>query len=242
MCFITLHFTILTIAQSIINPLIDFIYPPVCISCNTPLPNGSQKICRNCWGAIPALTKDHSLYQETRNKLLAEGCIDDLISCYVFEREGPFQHIAHALKYQEYRSFGVELGKQIGGLVRDWDVEIDIIIPIPLHRIKHRERGYNQSEFVAQGIASTICKPMIVDAVRRIRHTQSQTKLNLEERYKNMKNAFEILPGASKKFFGKTCLLVDDVITSGATINSCASEMLATGAKSCIAASAALAK
>jgi Predicted amidophosphoribosyltransferases len=232
----------LTIAKFILNSLLDFIYPPVCISCNTPLPDGSQKICQKCWSAIPPLTKNHSLYQETRTKLLAEGCIDDLISCYVFEREGPFQHITHALKYQEYKSFGVELGKQIGGLVRDWNVEADIIVPVPLHRIKHRERGYNQSEFIAQGIASIIGKPIIVNAVRRTRHTQTQTKLNLEERYKNMKDAFETLPGASKKFYGKTCLLVDDVITSGATTNSCAREILAASAKSIIAASAALAK
>ncbi len=214
----------------------------MCISCNTPLPDGSKKICQNCWSAIPVLTKEHSLYQQTRSKLIAEGCIDDLISCYVFEREGPFQHIAHALKYQEYKSFGVELGKQIGGLVQDWNVETDIIIPVPLHRIKHRERGYNQSEFIAQGIASIIGKPIIVNAIRRTRHTQTQTTLNLEERYKNMKDAFKTLPGASKKFYGRTCLLVDDIITSGATTNSCAKEILAAGAKSIIAASAALAK
>jgi ComF family protein len=232
----------LTIAKSIINPLLDFIYPPVCISCNTPLPDGSQKICQNCWGAIPALTKDHSLYQKTRGKLLAEGCIDDLISCYVFEREGPFQHIAHALKYQEYKSFGVELGKQIGGLVRDWNVETDIIVPVPLHRIKHRERGYNQSEFIAQGIASIIGKPIIVDAVRRTRHTQTQTKLNHQERHINMKGAFEIIMGASEKLNRKNCLMVDDVITTGATINSCARAILAAGSRTIIAASAALAK
>jgi ComF family protein len=234
--------TTLTIAKSIINPLLDFIYPPVCISCNAPLPDGNQKICQNCWSAIPALTKHHSLYQKTRANLLAEGCIDDLISCYVFEREGPFQYISHALKYKEYKSFGVELGKQIGGLVRDWNVEVDIIVPVPLHRIKHRERGYNQSEFIAQGIASIIDKPIIVDAVRRIRHTQTQTKLNLEERYKNMKDAFETLSGASKNLYGKTCLLVDDVITTGATTNSCAGAISVAGTKSIIAASAALAR
>jgi len=234
--------TTLTIAKSIINPLLDFIYPPVCISCNAPVPDGYQKICQNCWSAIPALTKYHSLYQKTRANLLAEGCIDDLISCYVFEREGPFQYISHALKYQEYKSFGVELGKQIGGLVRDWNVEVDIIIPVPLHRIKHRERGYNQSEFIAQGIASIIDKPIIVDAVRRKLHTQTQTKLNIEERYENMKDAFETLSGASKNLYGKTCLLVDDVITTGATTNSCARAISVAGTKSIIAASAALAR
>jgi ComF family protein len=222
--------------------LLDFIYPTACISCNRPLPDGSRKICRECWNAIPLLTKNHSLYQETLAKLLAAGCIGDLVSCFVFEKEGPFQHIVHALKYKEYKSFGVEMGKQIGNLIRDWNLEVDIIIPIPLHRIKHRERGYNQSEFITQGISSVIGKPVIIDAVRRTRHTQTQTELDLEERKKNMNGAFQTLPTASKKLHGKTCLLVDDVITTGATTNSCAQEILAVGAKYIIAASAALAQ
>jgi competence protein ComFC len=230
------------ITESIINPLLDFIYPSECISCKKPLPDGQKKICSDCWNAIPSLTKDHSLFQEIRTKLLADGCIGDLVSCFVFEKEGPFQHMAHALKYKEYKSFGVEMGEHIGELIRKWNIETDIIIPIPLHRIKHRERGYNQSEIITQGIAAVIGKPVIVDVIRRTRHTQTQTKLNLEERNKNMKDAFKTLPGASKKLYGKTCLLVDDVITTGATTNSCAKEILAAGAKFIIAASAALAQ
>jgi ComF family protein len=206
------------------------------------MPNGTKKICEKCWGTIPALAKDHFLYQKTRNKLLDEGYIDDLISCYVFEKEGPFQHIAHALKYQEYKSLGIELGKQIGELIRNRVGEIDIIVPVPLHRVKYRERGYNQSECIAQGIASVIDKPIIVDAIRRVRHTQTQTKLNLQERYFNMKDAFEILPDATTKLYAKSCLLVDDVITTGATTNSCAKEIFSTGTKTIIVASAALAK
>jgi len=185
---------------------------------------------------------NHSLYQETLNKLIAYGCIDDLISCYVFEKEGPSQHITHALKYQEYKSLGTELGKKIGGLIVDWNVKIDIIIPIPLHRIKYRERGYNQSDYIAQGIGSIIGKPIMLDAVRRIRYTQTQTKLNLEERHINMKDAFETLPDAPGKLYGKTCLLVDDIITTGATMNSCAVKILKAGTFSIIAASAGLAK
>ncbi len=191
---------------------------------------------------MPALTKDHSLYQETRDKLLSYGFIDDLVSCYVFERKGPSQHIAHALKYREYKSIGVDMGKKIGGFIQDWNVKIDIIIPVPLHRIKYRERGYNQSEYIAQGIASIVGKPIVSDAVRRKRYTQTQTKLNIQERYENMKDAFVTLPYSSRKLYGKACLLVDDIITTGATMNSCAKEILTAGTKSIIAASAALAK
>jgi ComF family protein len=214
----------------------------VCISCNTLLSEGSQKVCKNCWDAVPALTKNHSLYQKTLNKLNVYGCINDLVSCYIFEREGPSQHIAHALKYQEYKSLGLELGMTIGRLVQNWNVEVDAIIPVPLHRIKHRERGYNQSEYIAKGIASIIEKPILLNAVRRKRYTQTQTKLNFEERQKNMKDAFEIRPNTTEKIHGKVCLLVDDIITTGATMNSCAKEIFKADPKSIIAASAALAK
>ncbi|MBN1396599.1 MAG: ComF family protein [Bacteroidetes bacterium] len=222
--------------------MLDFIYPPICISCSSLLSDNSQKICSSCWDAVKTVTKDHPLYWETRNRLIASGSIDDLVSCYIFEREGPTRHIAHALKYREYRSLGINLGEKIGNLIADWEISFDVIVPVPLHRIKYRERGYNQSEYIARGIAGVTGKPAACDIVRRKRYTQTQTKLNIEERYLNMKDAFEILPDASKKISGKTCLLVDDIITTGATINSCAKEILAAGTNSIIAASAALAK
>ena len=224
------------------SPLLDFFYPPVCIACNKPLPDGNQKVCNDCWTAIPKVTKQLPLYQETRTKLLAEGDISDLVSCFVFEKEGPFQHIAHALKYKEYKSIGVDLGTRIGQALREWNIEVDIIIPVPLHRIKYRERGYNQSEFIAHGIASVVGRPVVLNAVRRTRHTETQTMLNIEERRKNMENAFELISHSSEILLEKRCLLVDDVITTGATTSSCAQAILSAGAVKIIAASAALAK
>ena len=214
----------------------------MCIACNKPLPDGSQKVCDNCWNAIPRVTKHIPLYQETRTKLLSEGNISDLISCFIFEKEGAFQKIAHALKYKEYKSLGVDLGMRIGKTLKEQRIEVDVLLPIPLHRIKQRERGYNQSEFIAHGVASVINKPVISNAVVRIRNTQSQTKLNIEERHKNMEHAFKLIPHASNILSGKKCLLVDDVITTGATTNSCAKVILSAGAVKIIAASAALAE
>ena len=206
-----------------------------------PLPDGVQKVCSNCWNAIPRVTQHLPLYRETRAKLLSEGDISELISCFVFEKESPFQHIAHALKYKEYKSLGVDLGIRLGEMLNEWNFEVDILIPVPLHRIKFRERGYNQSEFIARGIASVIGKPIVLNAVRRSRHTQTQTKLNIEERRKNMEHAFELIPHSSDSLLGKKCLLVDDVITTGATTNSCAQVILSAGAAKIIAAAAALA-
>jgi ComF family protein len=233
---------IVELTHRITSPLLDFIYPPVCIACNKPLPDGKQKVCIDCWNAIPQITKQLPLYQETRAKLLTEGYINDLVSCFVFEKEGSFQHIAHALKYNEYKSMGVELGKRIGALMQNWDIEADIIVPVPLHSIKQRERGYNQAELIASGIASIISKPIVTNAVYRTRHTQTQTKLTLEERRKNMENAFKTFDSVSKILNGKSCLLVDDVITTGATTNSCAKVLSLAGTTTIISASAAIAQ
>jgi ComF family protein len=231
-----------TFTNRLISPFLDFLYPPICIACNRPLSDGNQKVCSGCWNAIPRVTKDLPLYQQTRSKLLLEGNIHDLISCFIFEKEGPFQHIIHALKYKEYKSVGVDLGKHIGEALKEWRLEVDILIPVPLHRIKQRERGYNQSEFIARGIASIINKPVVQNAVRRSRDTQTQTKLHIEERRKNMESAFELVPHSSKILSEKRCLLVDDVITTGATTNACAQVILLAGAAKIIAASAALAE
>jgi ComF family protein len=224
------------------QPFLDFLYPPVCISCSKHLQGGNQKICIDCWKAIPRVTKHLPLYQETRLKLLSDGNISDLVSCFVFDKEGPFPYIAHALKYREYKSLGVELGRRIGETLKEWNLEVDILIPVPLHRIRYRERGYNQSEIIACGIASAIGKPVVPNTVHRTRHTKTQTKLTIEERHKNMEHAFELNPYSSDILRGKKCLLVDDVITTGATTNSCAQVILSAGAAKIIAASAALAK
>jgi ComF family protein len=224
------------------RPFFDFLYPPVCISCNKHLLDGNQKVCIDCWKTIPVVTQHLPLYQETRLNLLSEGNISDLVSCFVFDKEGPFQNIAHALKYKEYKSIGIDLGMRIGETLKEWNLDVDILVPVPLHRIRHRERGYNQSEIIARGIASAIGKPVVPNTVHRTRHTKTQTKLTIEERRKNMEHAFELIPCSSDILKGKKCLLVDDVITTGATTNSCAQVILSAGAAKIIAASAALAK
>jgi len=230
------------IFNQITSPFLDFLYPPICIACRRSLPDGKEKVCRECWNRIPLITREHPLYQETSAKLLQEGAIKGLVSCFVFEKEGPFQHIAHALKYQEYKSLGFDLGRQIGLVMHDWSVDTDFLIPIPLHRIKFRERGYNQAELIARGIASVITKPVVAKGVRRVRYTQTQTKLDILERRRNMEEAFEINPEMSHILHRKRCLLVDDVITTGATTNSCAKALLKAGVLEIVVASAAIAQ
>jgi ComF family protein len=123
-----------------------------------------------------------------------------------------------------------------------WGVTGDYLVPIPLHRRKLRERGYNQAELIADGMSEVAGIPVRTDLVRRKKVTQTQTMLSLEERKKNMDDAFEVVPVAIRNLENKTCILVDDVITTGSTIISCARELRAAGASRTVAASSALAE
>ncbi len=228
--------------RAIVSPFLDFVYPPTCISCQRILHDNSQRVCDECWNSIERVTRGHPLYVETREKLLAEGSVCDLVSVFVFQKEGAFQHIAHALKYAGYESVGRDLGARLGKTMKEWDIRADVLIPIPLHKAKRRERGYNQAERIACGVASTTGILVCPDAVRRVKHTQTQTQLNSDERKKNMEAAFAFNPRFAKHIVGKRCVLVDDVITTGATIQSCAQELMRAGASKVIAASAALAQ
>ncbi len=226
----------------LVTPFLDFVFPPLCISCNQLLPDSSQRVCDQCWSTIERVTRDHPLYVETRTKLTDSGVVTDLVSQFVFQKEGAFQHIAHALKYSGYESIGRELGRRIGCTMNEWGVSADGLIPIPLHKAKKRERGYNQAERIAQGIAQTTGIPLQTNLVRRKKHTQTQTQLNLDQRRTNMEEAFEVPASATPLVQGRTFIVVDDVITTGATIESCAQELKRAGASRIIAASAALAQ
>src|SRR5512135_2530336 len=138
--------------RDIVSPFLDFVFPPVCISCKRLLPDGSKRVCAECWDSIERITRDHPLYLETKQKLVAAGTVDDLVSQFVFQKEGAFQHIAHSLKYDGIESVGRELGKRLGRTMLDWGIRADILVPIPLHKAKQRERGYNQAALIAAGV------------------------------------------------------------------------------------------
>jgi len=234
--------TLTNVSSRFFTPLLDFFYPPTCLSCGILLSDGERHVCSTCWASIKLVHPGLELYLDTRAKLLASRMIDDLVAAFVFEKEGTFQHIAHALKYTGFQSIGLELGKKVGEAMNSWRVRADCLIPIPLHRRKLRERGFNQAELIACGASAITGIPVCADLVRRTRFTQTQTTLSLDERAKNVKDAFEIVPDGMPVVRGKSCILIDDVITTGSTIVACAHQLRAAGAERVIAASSALAE
>ncbi len=233
-----------TVLRAVAAPARDFIFPPLCFSCSARLTDTESRLCDSCWQSIEHVHADDETVRILRERFSAEGFIDEFYSCYYFEESGVFQHLVHSLKYNAMTLFGIELGRRIGVMLKEnIDVQsIDGIVPIPLHKLKQRERGYNQSEFICEGISAVIRRPVVSTLVKRSKNTVSQTHLTADERKNNVGDAFDIQPQKRDTLKEKTFLVVDDVITTGSTIQSLAKLLKDAGAAKVIAASAALAK
>jgi ComF family protein len=234
----------LHIARSILEPLLQFVYPPLCLSCGETLEGRERLVCESCWQSIETVHAEDDTYRQFLAKLTGDGIISGLFSPFYFEKEGKLQAIIHGLKYQGYASLGVKAGRKVGELMEAASAspKADLLLPVPLHPLKKRERGYNQSELICQGIEQVTGIPVRTDLLRRRKYTVSQTQLSLEERKENVGDAFEVNEKKREDIAGKSFILVDDVITTGSTINACAQALATAGAKSVRVASIALAK
>jgi ComF family protein len=146
------------------------------------------------------------------------------------------------MKYSGFKCIGDVLGRILGEeLYKDFPEQIDLIVPVPIHKVRMKERGYNQSYNIAKGVAGIVGGVLANDLVIRNRNTQTQTKLNKKERSVNVSRAFEINSKHRLSVEGSVVLVVDDVITTGATINEITRVLRACGVKKVIAASVAMA-
>jgi ComF family protein len=148
------------------------------------------------------------------------------------------------LKYGGLTGVGRELGLRVGeaGRCAPWIGDVDLIVPLPLFRSKQRERGYNQSESIARGIARVVGKPVRPAVIRRTRWTETQTALGYADRQENVKGAFAVPRRKIGFLKGKRVLLVDDVVTTGATTRACAAALKAGGVAAVYVAAIALAE
>lgn len=236
--------SLVRVFQNIAIPVRDFVYPPVCFICDRYLNKSEEYICDLCWKQFSPIDSSHPTWKEISEKLILEGSIESLLSCFLFEKEGTLQNAIHLLKYEGMRTLGVKLGREIGFrmLVNPKFQNADGLIPIPLHVLKRRERGYNQSEYICKGIAAVTGIPVASTFIVRQKYTESQTQLNIDERRANVGDAFHIDAKCDAHINGKRFILVDDVITTGSTITACANILLQHEASSVLAASVALAE
>jgi competence protein ComFC len=209
----------------VILPLVDFIYPPVCLSCSAPIP-GVRPVCENCLSRIRILQYDSTMHTELRRHCMSlYPALSDVYAGYLFEQGDVLQHLIHALKYSHLDSLGVYLGKELGlrldryyGVNSDWS-----LVPVPLHHVKKRERGYNQAEKIAAGISEVTGARVHPGTIIRRRHTRSQTTLSFDQRRENVAGAFSYVETQHR--LRSKIAIVDDVITTGSTIVECASSI-----------------
>lgn len=198
-------------------------------------------MCGSCYVNIKHTDGD-LLSAEFKRKFEKDKIITGFQSLYIFEKDKELQHVIHALKYNKRFLIGIYLGNLMGKFLDTkillWN--IDYILPVPLHKSKMLERGYNQSYFIAKGLSHHLKIPIGSRILKRIRYTETQTTLTKIERQQNMKNAFQVI--SPKKLAGKNVLLIDDVITTGSTISECGNVLLKNGAEKVFAASAGLAE
>ena len=226
------------------RPLMDFLYPSVCPSCGCRLTGEREFLCMDCHSTLPRVSGADALYRETAGRLCHDGLLDGVSTPYYFEKGCVLQTLIHELKYAGATRIGVMLGRDIGrSLQQPGDVKgFDVVIPIPLHRARARERGYNQSEFLCRGITEVTGARMTTSVLTRIRYTRTQTALSREEREENVLSAFRIDPRRAHLLYDASVLLVDDVITTGSTMRACARMLRMCGVKSVRAAAIAIAK
>jgi ComF family protein len=222
------------------NAFFDFILPRFCCSCNSKLPPNQDTMCSNCFSNIQKSTKAR-LQREFDRKFSDKKIISEFYSPFVFEKDKELQHAIHGLKYDKKFSVGIFLGKILASEIKtnrvNW--KFDLITPIPLHRLKKAERGYNQSFYIAKGVGKILRVKVSDRIVKRIKYTESQTTMNLNEREENISGAFRVQN--KRMVSGKNILLLDDVITTGATISECGKILLEAGANKIYAASIAIA-
>lgn len=223
-----------------LTQFIDFFLPRLCPSCKIKLNSEEEVVCNSCLSKIKRADEER-LYREFERKFRNEKIISGFASVFVFEKDKELQNIIHELKYNGKFGIGTFLGKVLASEMQK-QIEvwaIDFIVPVPLHHLKRAERGYNQSDFIAKGIKSVSRIPVMSSLIKRKRFTETQTNLTLVERKENVRDAFGLKAG--DKFTGKHILLLDDVITTGATISECGRIISECGAANVYAASVAIA-
>jgi competence protein ComFC len=221
-----------------------FCFPPICLACRAVMESPSEPICSACRSTLRPVRETDAIYHRAAYRLCGDGLIAGMRSLYHFEKGGPVQALVHTLKYGDGGGIGLRLGKELGEQLLSQGLPADIrgIVPVPLHRVKERERGYNQSVYLARGISREIGAPVLAHEVMRVRYTDSQTTLTIEQRRDNVAEAFGIRRKGCRVLNGGVVILVDDVITTGSTVRSCADVLRGAGVDAVYACSICLAE
>ena len=212
--------------KEIRDSLLHVVFPHVCDGCGSDLLNIETRLCIRCLASLPETN-----FEQHTNNPVEKLFWGRLKICYgaasfYFTKESLMQRLMHQFKYRGNRELGLQLGRIMGEAIRSSSriSGIDALIPLPLFPSKEKKRGYNQATVICEGMAEIMDLPVLMDVITRPLHTETQTKKGRIERWKNIEGKF--LLKDPKSIRNKHLLLVDDVVTTGATLESCGNELL----------------
>lgn len=214
------------------DDFVSMVFPNFCLACYDSLNKNENYICTSCQHTMP--TTNYHLFPENGLSQRFWGRVN-LLHAFAFlkyVKSGKVQQIIHSLKYNGVEEISEMMGKWYGKDISEsgFSDKFDLILPVPLHKKRLKERGYNQSDGFAKGLSEVLGVEWSDSTIERVVYSITQTKKKRIERWENVKDIFAIKK--PEMILGKNILLVDDVITTGATIEACVSKLLESGCKS----------
>ncbi len=213
---------------------IDLLFPTLCLGCSQSLTANEKILCTQCRIKLPETGQHREPYNQNLLTKFAGKVPIKFISSYVYFTKGSIvQKLIHGIKYKGQKEAAKEIAGWYGHQLKSESKliqEIDVITGVPLHKSRFQQRGYNQADWIAEGLAEVLDVPAQTDILIRSRFKESQTRKNRLERWENVKTVFAVTD--SKLVKDKNIVLVDDVLTTGATIEACAVVLMKAGCKS----------
>jgi ComF family protein len=226
--------------NSIVEDFVSLFYPRYCRGCYNSLVKGEDLLCTQCLLEMPKsyyhLEQENPFFQKFRGRLPVRR----VMTLFKFVKESRVQQVLHALKYKQQPELGEMLGRVYGQdlLEADYKNAFDLIVPVPLHASRRRIRGYNQSEVFGRGLARMLEVPCDDTYMIRAEKSETQTQKTKLSRWENVSSIFRVV--RPEAVMEKRVLLVDDVVTTGATLEACGQVLIESGCSelsiACIAA------
>jgi ComF family protein len=200
---------------------IDLIFPRICAGCQQPLQLKEEQICTNCRFELPFTNSHLQVDKKLANRFVGKVNLTHALSYLKFVKGGKVQRMMHELKYKGNQEVGEMLGRMYGADLKEngFSDEFDLILPVPLHANRLIIRGYNQSDSLAKGLSESLKVEWRNDILKRGIETKTQVNKSRLERYENMKDVFFI--DKPEGLSEKKIVIVDDTLTTGATLESC---------------------
>jgi len=212
--------------KSLLSHFLHLIYPHNCEGCGTDTLNAGSFLCAKCLHQLPQTGFVAAAVNPLEKRFYGRIKVEQAGAGYYFSKNGLLQHMINELKYRNNKEMGHYLGKLLGYqlLATTRFDAVDALVPLPLNPKREASRGYNQSQMICEGIVSVWKKPIINEGISRIIYTETQTHKNLGSRWDNVEHAFAVTDDTYLK--GKHIALIDDIITTGASIEACGTELL----------------